>query len=145
VAQILYLTTIGAFADVGDLCHMVRNLAEYLEQEYSSPGLEDEAKELFEEVMDSLARGGRGSDAEAVAINPCGTQGRERFDRPQTDPPQYIDYQIRADGTCSYCGGEARMQKLPDGDVCQSDRCDHCDEFSLEQTIAWKASHNPPA
>lgn len=43
-----------------------------------------------------------------------------------------IDYEILDDGTCSYCGKEAPMIKLPDGDVTRSDECPACEEFNDE-------------
>lgn len=42
-----------------------------------------------------------------------------------------IQYEIIA-GRCSYCGHETEMIELPDGTVDFSDRCHHCDQYSLE-------------
>lgn len=44
----------------------------------------------------------------------------------------HIDYEIREDGTCSYCGREAGWQETPGGDLVLVDRCYFCDEFNLE-------------
>lgn len=45
-------------------------------------------------------------------------------------PIDWIRYQIRDDGTCSYCGHDAELIELPDGDCTQSDRCIGCDDFN---------------
>lgn len=47
-----------------------------------------------------------------------------------------ITYEILPDGTCSHCRHEAKLQELPDGDVCYSDYCEHCDEYNLELKLA---------
>jgi hypothetical protein len=48
-----------------------------------------------------------------------------------------IVYEILTDGTCSYCRHEAKLQELPDGDVCYSSYCEHCDEYNLELKLTW--------
>ncbi|MBD1903460.1 hypothetical protein H6F78_00365 [Coleofasciculus sp. FACHB-64] len=48
------------------------------------------------------------------------------------DRSEAIRYEILADGTCSYCGREAKFIKLPDGDESQSNSCKSCDSFNEE-------------
>ena len=43
-----------------------------------------------------------------------------------------IRYEILPDGTCSYCGSEARWIGLPDGDATIEANCMECDEFNQE-------------
>ena len=48
-----------------------------------------------------------------------------------------IIYSIFDDGTCSYCGREADLVELPDGDVTTSDSCDSCDEYNNEMDAGY--------
>lgn len=49
--------------------------------------------------------------------------------------PDRIDYYIREDGTCSYCGLEADMVELPDGDFDYSDTCLNCEAYNDEEQV----------
>ena len=57
LVDVLYILTRGSFTQPSELSAKLKDLIIYLETEYSSPGVEDEAKELFEDIMHSL-RGG---------------------------------------------------------------------------------------
>jgi hypothetical protein len=57
LVEVLYVLMQGAFTQPDELVAKLKDLILYLETDYSSPGIEDEAKELFDDIMDSLFGG----------------------------------------------------------------------------------------
>jgi hypothetical protein len=57
LVEVLYVLMQGAFSQPDELVAKLKDLILYLETDYSSPGIEDEAKELFDDIMDSLFGG----------------------------------------------------------------------------------------
>ncbi|WP_416674708.1 hypothetical protein [Egbenema bharatensis] len=57
LVEVLYVLMQGSFTQPGELTAKLKDLILYLETEYSSPGLEDEAQALFNDIMTSLTGG----------------------------------------------------------------------------------------
>ena len=59
LVDILYVLMQGAFTQPDELSAKLKDLILYLETEYSSPGVEDEAQVLYNDIMTSLTGGQR--------------------------------------------------------------------------------------
>jgi hypothetical protein len=57
LVDVLYVLMQGAFTQPDELAAKLKDLILYLETEFSSPGVEDEAKVLFDDIMDSILGG----------------------------------------------------------------------------------------